>query len=134
LRQGVPARQVDDVVALASTFPPARVVIVFGDLGEAELLVVIGADPFGGIDRAFLQRRIDIAAGDLLRHAADLGDDGSGEAADAEFQSLETRDRLDLFPDPAAHLGTGAASRNAEAIVLLEEVIEQILPATPRQP
>jgi hypothetical protein len=31
---------------------------------------------------------IDVAGRDLLRHAADLGDDVSGETANAEFQSL----------------------------------------------
>ena len=64
------------------------------DLLEAELLVVIGADPFAGVDRALLQRRIDVAAGELLRHDAELGEDRAGKAADAELEALEVVDRL----------------------------------------
>ena len=39
---------------------------------EAELLVVIGTDPLGGVDGALFQRRIDVAAGDLLSDQAEL--------------------------------------------------------------
>ena len=72
LRQLVPLREIDHVVALAAAFPPARIVVVLRDLDEAELLVVVGADPFGRVDRALLQRRIDVAGGELLRHHAEL--------------------------------------------------------------
>ena len=73
---------------LAAAFPPAGIVVVLGDLNEAELLVVVGANPFGGIDRALLKGRIDIAGGELLWHGAELGQDCAGKSADAEFQGL----------------------------------------------
>jgi hypothetical protein len=41
---------------LRAAFPPARVVVVLGHLVEAELLVIVGADPFGGIDGALFER------------------------------------------------------------------------------
>src|SRR4030088_151276 len=71
LRQPIPLLQVDDVVSLTGALPPARVVIILGNLHETELLVVIRADPFGGIDCALLERRVDVACRDLLWHAAD---------------------------------------------------------------
>src|SRR5205814_1486560 len=83
---------------------------------------------------ALFQRRIDIAACDLLRHAADLGDDGARETADAEFQASEIIHRLDLFPEPAAHLGACASGRNADALVFFQEVVEQFGAATELQP
>ena len=60
------------------------------DLVEAELLVVIGPDPFGGVDGALFQRGIDVAAGELLRHAAEFLHHAAGKAADAEFHSLRS--------------------------------------------
>src|SRR5476649_2446724 len=37
-------------------FPPAGVVVVLGDLVEAKLLVVVGADPLRRVDGALLER------------------------------------------------------------------------------
>src|SRR5262249_5713847 len=104
------------------------------DLDEAELLIVVGANPFGGIDRAFLECGIDVAAGKLLRHTPDLGNDGAGKAADTEFQSFEIFDRFDLLAEPAAHLRTGGAGRDAVAVKFLQEIVEQVLPTAPDQP
>ena len=97
-----------------SAFPPAGIVVVGRDLVEAELLVVIGADPFGRIDRALFQRRIDVAAGDLLRHDAELLDHLAGKAADAHLEALEVGDRVDLLAEPAAHLHAGIAAGTAD--------------------
>ena len=125
LRQLVPFLQIDDVVSLAAAFPPAGVVVVFRDLVEAELLVVVGADPFRGVDRALLERRIDVAAGDLLRHAAKLGKNGPGEAADAHLEAVEVGGRLDLLAEPAAHLRPGIAGRKRDDIKFLVKVVHQ---------
>ena len=75
-----------------SAGPPSQnagIVVVLRDLVEAELLVVIGADPFGGVDRALFERRIDVAAGDLLGTDAELFEDLAGKAGDAHLQALE---------------------------------------------
>ena len=42
--------------------------------------------------RALLERGIDVAGGELLRHDADLLHDAAGEAADAEFEAFEVGD------------------------------------------
>src|SRR6185437_17017393 len=103
--------------------------VVLRDLLEAELLVVIGADPFGRVDRALLQRRIDVAAGELLRHDADLLQNLARDTADAEFQSREIGDGLDLLAKPAAHLGAGVAAGKADHGKLLEELVAEFLAA-----
>ena len=87
-RQRIPLLQVDHGEQHRAAFPPAGIVVMRRDLVEAEPLVVIGADPFGGVDGALLERRIDVAAGELLRHAAEPLHDAAGIAANAEFQAL----------------------------------------------
>src|ERR1700745_1122793 len=88
-RQRVPFVEIDESKQHRAAFPPSRIVVVRRDLVEAELLVILGAAPFGGVDGALLQRRIDVAAGKLLRHAAELLHDAAGKTADAEFQALQ---------------------------------------------
>ena len=61
---------------------------------EAQLFVIVGADPFGGVDRALFQRRIDLARRDLLRHHAQLSQHHPGNTADPDLQTLQVRDRL----------------------------------------
>ena len=75
-----------------AAFPETGVVVELGDLVEAELLVVVGAHPFGGVDRAFLERGIDVRAADQLRHDAELRHDQSRHAADAHLHALEVGD------------------------------------------
>ena len=55
-----------------AAFPPAGIIITRGDLVEAELIVAVRPDPLGRVDRPLLQRGVDIAAGDLLRHDAEI--------------------------------------------------------------
>ena len=96
------------------------------DLVEAELLVVIRPDPFGGVDRAFFKRGIDVAAGKLLRHDAELLHDLPGEAADAHLQSLQIVDGVDLLAEPAAHLAAGIAGEERGDVVALVELVQQL--------
>ncbi len=93
---------------------------------EAELLVVVGTDPLGRVDRALFQRRIDIAAGDLLRHDAQLGERQAAGSADAHLQPLQVRHLVDGLPEPAAHLAAGVARRELDDVVLLEELAHQL--------
>ena len=95
LRQRIELFQVGEGVDGRTALPEARIVVVLGDLGEAELLVIVGADPFGGIDGALLQRRIDVAAGELLRHHADLLQHLAGNAADAHLEARQVGNGLD---------------------------------------
>src|ERR1700722_17068187 len=126
LRQLVPLAAVDHQMVGGAAFPPARIVVVLRDLVEAELLVVVGTDPFGRVDRALLQRRIDVAAADLLRHAAELRQHLAGEPADAEFQALEVGDGPDLAAEPTAHLAARIAGDEGDAVVLGGELVHQL--------
>src|SRR5581483_4391250 len=83
----------------------------------------------GRVDRAFFQRRIDVAAGELLRHDAELLHNLSGKTADAEFQAVQIGDRLDLLAEPAAHLATGVASEDRDHVIALVELVEHLLAA-----
>src|SRR5262249_56624877 len=65
-RQGVPLPKVDVERQIGLALPPARSVVVLDYLVEAELLVVVGADPLGGVDCALLECRIDVGAAQLL--------------------------------------------------------------------
>src|SRR5262249_33719827 len=129
-----PLLQIDVDGRLRTTLPPAGIIVVLRDLVEAELLIVVGADPLGGVDRALLQCRIDVAAGDLLSDAAQPVDHQTGDTGDAEFQSLEIVDRPDLLAEPAPHLCTGGAADDAVNVVALVELGEQLAPAAPVYP
>src|SRR5260370_15021607 len=126
LRQLVPFPDIDHQMTGGRALPPGRIVVVLRDLAEPEFLVVIGANPFGRVDGALLQRRIDIAGSDLLRYAAELLDRQSGKTADAEFEALEVGDFLDLLAEPSAHLAPGVGGRKRVDIELLAELIHQL--------
>jgi len=80
-------------------------------------------------DRALLQRRIDVAAGDLLRNHAELAHDAAGEAADPHLEAFEIVGRLDFAAEPAAHLRAGVADRQVVDVVALVELVEQVVAA-----
>ena len=126
LRQVGICLDVDEKIELGTPFPPAGVVVVLGDLVETELLVVVRAHPLRRVDRALFQRRIDIAAGDLLRHDAELLQRQAAGASDPHLEALEVGDRLDLLAKPAAHLRAGVAGREAHDVVFLEEVVVEL--------
>src|SRR5262249_59522693 len=86
-------------------------------------------------DGALLQRGIDVAAGDLLWHHAQSLQDHAGEAANAELQTLEVLERVDLLAEPAPHLAVGGTADEAGDPVLgAQEFIEQLLAATMEEP
>src|SRR5262249_52306032 len=92
----------------------------------AELRVGVGPAPVGRIDGAFLERRIDVAAGDLLRHHAEPLQSLAGPAADPELEALEIVDRLDLLAEPAAHLRASVAADERVHVELLAELVHQL--------
>jgi hypothetical protein len=96
------------------------------DLEEAQLQVVVGADPLGGVDGALFQRLVDLAAGDVLRHAAHALEHLAAEAADAHLQALDVGHRLDFLAVPAAHLGAGVAHREIHDVVVGVELAHQL--------
>src|SRR6185437_7654335 len=94
LGQVVPLGQVDIEGWRRAALEPTRIVVERCDLVEAKLLVVVGTDPLGGIDGSLLQRRIDVAARELLGYGTQATDDLAGEAEDAVLEPLEIVDRL----------------------------------------
>src|SRR5262245_57279930 len=112
-------------MGLAATLPPAWVVVVFGDFDEAELLVIIRTDPFRGIERALLKRRIDIAGCELLRHGAQLAQDCAGKSSDAELEPFEVVDCIDLFTEPPTHLCPGVCRGKTNAVEVFQKSIEK---------
>ena len=129
LGQLLPFLQIDERVQHGASFPEARVVVELRDLVEAKLLVVVRADPLGRINRAFLERGIDVGAADELRHNAELCKHQPGHAADAHLHALQVGDGLDLFAEPAAHLAAGVARENRLHPVLFHERLQRLLTA-----
>src|SRR5580765_6626711 len=101
---------------------------------EAELLVIVWADPLARIERAFFQRWIDIAAGDLLRNATQFLQNATGETTDTHFQALQISGRVDFLAVPTAHLATRVSCEKCNAIVLLVELVQHFLAAAKRKP
>src|SRR5438067_665643 len=99
------------------------------DLEESKFLVIVGTDPFRAVDGALLQRRIDVAAGDLLRHRAKLLQHAPGKAADTEFQPLQIIEGVDFLAEPTAHLATRVASEKCVTIVAFVELIQKLFAA-----
>ncbi len=111
-------------------FPEAGIVVVGRDLVEAELEVVIGTDPFGGVDGAAFKRRIDVAAGDLLRYDTQLFHDQAAHAADPHLDTLQVSKAGDLLAEPAAHLRTGIPARQAVDVLRGIELVHERHTAT----
>ena len=130
LRQGIPLLQIGERVDRRAALPETGIVIKLGDLLKTELLVVIGSDPLGGVDRALLERRVDLATGNLLRHHANLLQHLAGNSSDAKLQSGEIGNGLDLLAEPAAHLGAGIAGVKSDHAEFLEELVSELRAAT----
>src|SRR5262245_24978458 len=104
------------------------------DLVEAELFIIVRADPFGAVNCSFFQSRENIAAADLLRYYAQIRHNPAGESADPEFQPLEIVDRVDLLAEPYPHLAPGVAGHQSDDIELFVEVVQQVQAAAMNHP
>ena len=104
------------------------------DLVEAELFIVIGADPFGRVDGAFFERRINIASRDLLGNGAELLQHAAGESADAHLDAFKIIDRRDFLAEPTAHLTAGIAGEQRDDIVIFVEFVEHFSATAQRIP
>ena len=79
------------------------------DFVETEFLVVVRANPLGGIDGAAFERRVDIPAGDLLRYRAEPRHHLAAEAGDPHLQTLQIGGCFDFLAKPSPHLSAGVA-------------------------
>ena len=125
-RQAVVGLVIDEEVQLRTAFPPAGVVIKRRDLVKAQFLIVVRAYPFSGIDGAFFQRLVNLAAGNVLRHAAHALNHLAGKAADAEFQTLHIGNGFDFLAEPATHLRAGVTAGEIDDVVLLVKLAHQL--------
>ena len=126
LGQLFPLFLVDVERHLGAAFPPARVVVILGDLEEAEFLVIVRADEFNRVERALFQRRINIARRDLLGHDPEFRQYRSGKAGGTHLQALEILDVLDFLAIPAAHLHARIAQREIDDVVGLVHLARQL--------
>ena len=108
---------------------------MLGDLVQTQLQVVIRADPFSRVNRAFFQRLVNLAAGDVLGDHAQTLQHAAGESTATELQTLEVGNRVDLFAVPAAHLHAGIAHgevNNANFGEVLAQQLQAIALVHPR--
>jgi hypothetical protein len=114
---------------LRIALPEARVIVVFRNLLETELLVVVRPDPFGRIYRAFFQGRIDLARRNLLGNRAKPLEYLAGKAANTKLQALEVVERVHFPSEPSAHLGAAVSRRHDEDLVIAEKLTHEFQPA-----
>src|SRR5690606_40313795 len=107
----------------------AREIVVLGDLVEAERQIVIGADEFGGVERAVLERGEDIAGGKVGDRCAQTFPDLPAKAGAAEAQALDVGHAGQLVAEPAAGLGAGIAREEALKAELVVDLVPELLPA-----
>ena len=89
-------------------------------------MVVIGADPLGGIDGAFFQGLVNLATRNVLWHAAQALNDFARKAAHTEFQALDVGQGLDFLAVPAPHLRTRIAGGEIDDVVLLVKLTHEL--------
>src|SRR5260370_17753163 len=70
----------------------------------------------------------------LLGQEAALLTPPSGKTADAEFQATQIGNRLDLLPEPAAHLAIRVAGQQRSHVVALVDFVKQVFAATQQEP
>jgi hypothetical protein len=104
--------------------PPARVVVVAGSFVQAELLVVEGAGPFGGVDGAPIQRQEDLTAREHLHVHPKGGHHLAAQAWDAHLQALQEGQPLQGPIEPAVHLGASVARWEAAYAEIAVEPID----------
>ncbi len=109
--------------------PPAGCVVERRDFIESQLFIVIRAYPFSRIDGAFLQRGVNVAPGNLLRHDTQLLHDAPSKTTDSHFQTMHVLRGFDLATEPAAHLAAGVATHEVNNAVLGKKITHQ-LPTT----
>ena len=135
LRQRVPLVEIDEGEQHRAAFPPARRIVVRRDLVEAELLVVVGPDPFGSVDRALLQRRIDVAG----RRSAAARRRASAGRVPAQppmriFRPLRSSTVLISLRNQPPIWQPVLPASSASAVVLLVELVQHVLAAALRPP
>ena len=125
----LPGRLVHQQLADRRLLMPAWIVVVLGDLIEAEVDVHVGHRELGGVDHAALERRVDVGAGEQLGRHPHLLHDLGAEAEEAHLQALELVERLHRFLEPARGLGTDHVAVERVQIAPGVDLVLQVLAA-----
>ena len=108
--QGVPNFFVYADTECRGGFVEAGPVVVFGDFVETESEVIVGSDPFSGVDGTGLQGGEDFASGQANGGSSDTVEDFSSEAWYSHFEAFHIVDGIDFFIEPSAHLHAGISA------------------------
>ena len=100
----------------------------------AEFLVVVGPDPFEGVERARLQRVVNGVLGHRHRLGAQNLEHFAGETADAHLQAGKIAGTVNLLAKPARHLTAGVAGGKGENLSLGEKLVDEVAAAALLQP
>ena len=125
----VPGLERDDALAGAVRLVEARAVIERREAIEPERDVGAGADEFGGVDHARLQRDQNFARRGGLRYGAEPAIDFAAEAERADFQAVHVVAAFELAAKPAAHAHAGVAAHERLDAERRVELVPQRLAA-----
>ena len=124
---------VEDQMHHGAAAPPSWIIVERRDLLQfaavIDVLVVVGADPGHGIERAGRQRRHHLAACRLLGHGTEFLQDPSRETPRPDLEPGEVGGGLDVVAKETAHLGSGIAGRKGQHAVVREERIGEVVAA-----
>ena len=101
---------------------------------QAQGLVVVRADPLGGIDRARLQRREDFTGRQVDHGAAHFGQHFAAQTRGAHFQAVEVINRVDFLVKPTSGLHAGVATGHRQHTKRLVHLFPQLKTAAAVQP
>jgi hypothetical protein len=108
---------------------PAREVVDFDDLVEAERLVDIGQRELGGVDRGLLERREDLAARQHGDRGAEVLHHPSADASETNLESPQVVRGLDFVAEPASRLRSGHATEDGVHAVRTIDLLSQRIAA-----
>ena len=128
--QGVVRGLVHQELVARDLLVPARVVVVLGDLVEAEIDVDGRHRELGGVDDAALERGIDVRPREQLRGHAHLLHDLGAEAEEPHLEALELLGRIvDRLLEPTRGLRADAEAIDRGRAVRVVDLFAQLLAA-----
>ena len=106
---------------------PTWPIVIFCDLMESNLQVIIRADPFSGIDLSILECGDNFFSGQEFSFCADFFEDLAAKSWDTDFEAFNLFERFDSFSEPTAHLRAGITSEEGLDIEIGVEAFPEFL-------
>ncbi len=113
---------------------PAGVVVIVGNGMVTGGQIIIGADKFGCIEGASLQRRENFAGLHRHRRATGPPEDFTAKARNSHLQTLQVCEGINFFVKPAEHLGARIAAAHRYQIEGRINLPPQFVASTEGQP